>query len=201
MPPPSGPGVRGREPFHPYPSLYELPTFHAARTNDQRTNEQARWSSLGERRRMSHVEPRSAVRGSKIALLASGVTTGHPLSFSRPDTPPPLTHSFPIPLSFFRPLCAGDGVRAACTTTAWARVLRVQVQDLVLCSILCPHNSRLPFERTMDKLLFYEWRFFGWVDQHSAGTSNAGRPARAVSHPTLNLRKALETHRPNLTLP
>eukprot|EP00962_Isochrysis_galbana_P001586 scaffold410_cov125-Isochrysis_galbana.AAC.7 len=43
------------------------------------------------------------------------------------------------------------------------------------------------------------------TQQHS-GTSNPGRPARAVSHPTLNLRKAFETRdtrhsRPNLTLP
>eukprot|EP00962_Isochrysis_galbana_P034762 scaffold11824_cov125-Isochrysis_galbana.AAC.5 len=29
--------------------------------------------------------------------------------------------------------------------------------------------------------------------QQQSGTSNPGRPARAVSHPTLNLRKALET--------
>eukprot|EP00962_Isochrysis_galbana_P018743 scaffold5410_cov151-Isochrysis_galbana.AAC.3 len=34
--------------------------------------------------------------------------------------------------------------------------------------------------------------------QQQSGTSNPGRPARAVSHPTLNLRKALETQTPNL---
>jgi len=37
--------------------------------------------------------------------------------------------------------------------------------------------------------------------QQQSGTSNPGRPARAVSHPTLNLRKALGTQTPNLTLP
>eukprot|EP00962_Isochrysis_galbana_P004118 scaffold1147_cov125-Isochrysis_galbana.AAC.3 len=36
--------------------------------------------------------------------------------------------------------------------------------------------------------------------QQQSGTSNPGRPARAVSHPTLNLRKALETQTLNLTL-
>eukprot|EP00962_Isochrysis_galbana_P053476 scaffold24912_cov109-Isochrysis_galbana.AAC.1 len=38
--------------------------------------------------------------------------------------------------------------------------------------------------------------------QQQSGTSNPGRPARAVSHPTLNSRKALlETQTLNLTLP
>eukprot|EP00962_Isochrysis_galbana_P029004 scaffold9231_cov134-Isochrysis_galbana.AAC.3 len=37
--------------------------------------------------------------------------------------------------------------------------------------------------------------------QQQSGTSNPGRPARAVSHPTLNLRKALATQTLNLTLP
>eukprot|EP00962_Isochrysis_galbana_P014420 scaffold4133_cov129-Isochrysis_galbana.AAC.1 len=36
--------------------------------------------------------------------------------------------------------------------------------------------------------------------QQQSGTSNPGRPACAVSHPTLNLRKALETQTLNLTL-
>eukprot|EP00962_Isochrysis_galbana_P009074 scaffold2522_cov121-Isochrysis_galbana.AAC.2 len=37
--------------------------------------------------------------------------------------------------------------------------------------------------------------------QQQSGRSNPGRPARAVSHPTLNLRKALETQTLNQTLP
>eukprot|EP00962_Isochrysis_galbana_P021065 scaffold6196_cov113-Isochrysis_galbana.AAC.8 len=39
----------------------------------------------------------------------------------------------------------------------------------------------------------------GTQPQLSGGTSNPGRPARAVSHPTLNLRKQRLRHRPNLT--
>jgi len=30
--------------------------------------------------------------------------------------------------------------------------------EVVLCSKLCPHQPRLPFERTMDELKFERWR-------------------------------------------
>eukprot|EP00962_Isochrysis_galbana_P054759 scaffold26372_cov120-Isochrysis_galbana.AAC.5 len=45
----------------------------------------------------------------KKALHTSGDTAEHTLSFCLPATPPPLSHSFPIPLSFFRPLSAFCG--------------------------------------------------------------------------------------------
>eukprot|EP00962_Isochrysis_galbana_P017489 scaffold5033_cov106-Isochrysis_galbana.AAC.3 len=61
-------------------------------------------------------------RRKRYTLAATRRDTSVPC---RPDTPPPPSHSSPIPSPSSGRLLRAGGFRAACTTTAWARVLRV----------------------------------------------------------------------------